>query len=405
MSADRRLFLGVTLPLAALGLINQASRTVMAIIGPVLAVEFSLSGSELGLLAACMLAAYAVAQLPDGVALDGLGPRRVQGTLSLLTAAGFAVFALSDGLASFILARVIIGVGVSAGLMAIIKANTQWFAPTKVAKMTGIAVAITGLGSVLTTAPAQAALPDIGWRGVLWLLCATAAAVALWIFLSVPEKPAAAKQVGLRAELSVTASVYRSPLFCRFGSAVAILSVLNFAYLGLWAGPWLRDVAGYDGQARANTLLLYTLSMMAGALVIGTASSRARARGYSAVFVPLVCIAGQVAAQIGLALQPAGPAAVTILWILFAFCAAGAAPGYVAVGQMFPPEQMGRVATAVNTLTLGGAFLLQAAIGWILDLWPRTAAGVWDPAGYSAALALSVTVQAFLAVQLLRMRR
>src|SRR5512145_1404890 len=308
MSADGRLFLGVTLPLATLGLINQAARTVMAIIGPVLAVEFSLTGSELGLLAACMLAAYALAQLPDGVALDRLGPRRVQGTLSLLTAAGFAVFALSDSLGGFVLARVIIGV--SAGLMAVIKANTQWFAPTKVAKVTGIAVAIGGLGSVLTTAPVQAALPSLGWRGVLWLLGAIAAAVALWIFLSVPEKPAAAKQGGLRAELSVMASIYRSPLFWRFGSAVAILSVLNFAYLGLWAGPWLRDVAGYDGQARANTLLLYTLSMMAGALVIGAASSRAKARGHSAALVPLTCIAGQLAAQIGLALQPAGPAAI-----------------------------------------------------------------------------------------------
>jgi MFS family permease len=201
------------------------------------------------------------------------------------------------------------------------------------------------------------------------------------------------------------ASIYRSPLFWRFGSAVAGLSVLNFAYLGLWAGPWLRDVAGYDGHARANTLLLYTLSMMAGALVIGAASSRAQARGHSAALVPLACIAGQLAAQIGLALQPAAPAAITILWILFAFCAAGAAPGYVAVGQMFPAEQMGRVATAVNTLTLGGAFLLQAAIGWILDLWPRTASGGWDPAGYSAALALSIAVQAVLAAQLLRMRR
>ncbi len=405
VSADRRLFLSVTLPLATLGLINQAARTVMAIIGPVLAVEFSLSGSELGLLAASMLVAYALAQLPDGVALDRLGPRRVQGTLSLLTAAGFAVFALSDSLGGFVLARVIIGVGVSAGLMAVIKANTQWFAPAKVAKVTGVAVAIGGLGSVLTTAPVQAALPSLGWRGVQWLLCAIAAAVALWIFLSVPEKPAAAKQGGLRAELSVMASVYRSPLFWRFGPAVAILSVLNFTYLGLWAGPWLRDVAGYDGQASANTLLLYTLSLMAGALVIGAASSRAQALGYSAALVPLACIAGQLAAQIGLALQPAGPAAITILWVLFAFCAAGAAPGYVAVGQMFPAEQMGRVATAVNTLTLGGAFVLQATIGWILDLWPRTAAGGWDPAGYSAALALSVAVQAFLAAQLLRMRR
>ena len=405
MSADWRLFLGVTLPLATLGLINQAARTVMAIIGPVLAVEFSLTGSELGLLAACMLAAYALAQLPDGVALDRLGPRRVQGTLSLLTAAGFAVFALSDSLAGFVLARVIIGVGVSAGLMAVIKANTQWFAPAKVAKVTGIAVAIGGLGSVLTTAPVQAALPSLGWRGVLWLLGAIAAAVALWIFLSVPEKLADAKQAGLRAELSVAASVYRSPLFWHFGPVVAILSVLNFTYLGLWAGPWLRDVAGYDGHARANTLLLYTLSMMAGAVVIGAATGRARARGASAMLVPLVCIAGQIAAQIGLALQPAGPAAVTVLWVLFAFCAAGAAPGYVAVGQMFPAEQTARVATAINTLTLGGAFLLQATIGWILDFWPRTATGGWDPAGYSTALALSVAAQAALAARLLRTRR
>ena len=405
MSAGPRLFLGVTLPLATLGLINQAARTVMAIIGPVLAVEFSLTGSELGLLAACMLAAYALMQLPDGVALDRLGPRRVQATLGLLTAAGFAAFALSDGLAGFILARVIIGVGISAGLMAVIKANTEWFTPAKVAKMTGIAVAIGGLGSVLTTAPVEAALPALGWRGVLWLLCAISAAVALWIYFSVPEKRAAADRAGLGAELLVTASVFRSPVFWRFGPLVAALSVLNFTYLGLWAGPWLRDVAGYDGQARASTLLLYTLSLMAGSIVIGGASSRARASGRSAMLVPLACIAGQIAAQIGLALQPAGPAAVTVLWILFAFCAAGAAPGYVAVGQMFPAEQTGRVATAVNTLTLGGAFLLQAAIGGILDLWPRTAAGGWDPAGYSAALALSVAAQAALAARLLRTRR
>jgi MFS family permease len=405
MNAGRHLFLGVTLPLAALGLINQAARTVMAIIGPVLAVEFALSGSELGLLGASMLAAYALAQLPDGVALDRLGPRRVQAALGLLTAAGFAVFALSDGLGGFVLARVIIGVGVSAALMAVIKANTQWFAAAKVAKVTGFAVALGGLGSVLTTAPVQAALPTLGWRGVLWLLCAISAATAVWIFLSVPEKPAAARPGGLRAELAVTASIFRSPVFWRFGSAVAGLSVLNFTYLGLWAGPWLRDVAGYDGQARANTLLVYTLSLMAGSVVIGAASSRAQARGHSAALVPLACVAGQLAAQIGLALQPAGPAAVTLLWILFAFCAAGAAPGYVAVGQMFPPEQMGRVATAVNTLTLGGAFLLQATIGRILDLWPRTAAGGWDPAGYSAALALSIAVQSVLAAQLLGMRR
>jgi MFS family permease len=396
------LFLRVTLPFAALNLINQAARTVMVIIGPVLAIEFSLSASELGLLAACMLAAYAAAQLPAGVALDMLGPRRVQVAFTLVAAAGFAVFALSDGLLGFAVGRVILGVGISAALMAVIKASAQWFAPAKVAHVTGIAVAIGGLGSVLTTAPVQAALPALGWRGVLWGLCALSLAAALWVFLSVPDKPAKAARSGLRAEWAVMISICRSALFWRYGPSVSMLAILNFAYLGLWAGPWLRDAAGYDGQTRANTLLFYTLSMMAGALVIGAATSRAQARGHPALRVAVLCTAVQLAAQIGLALQPSAPATVTILWMMIAFCVAGASLGYVAVGQMFALDQMARVSTAVNTLTLIGAFLLQSAIGWILDLWPRTAAGGWDPTGYSVALVLSAGIQGLLAVRFLK---
>jgi len=400
MNAAAGLFLRVTLPLAALNFINQASRTVMSIIGPVLAVEFSLSASELGLLAACMFAAYGAAQLPVGVALDLLGPRRVQAAFSLVAAAGFAVFALSDGLAGFALARVILGVGVSAGLMAILKANTQWFAPAQVAGMTGIAMAVASMGSVLTTAPVQAALPLLGWRGVFWLLGALSLVIALWIFVSVRERPAPAVRRGLRAELAIMGAILGSRVFWRYGPAVAMLSILNFSYLGLWAGPWLRDVAGYDGPARAYTLLLYTLGMLVGNAVIGLVSSRAQARGHPAILVPALCVAGLLAAQLGLALQPTGAAAVGILWVAFAFFASGGATGYVALGQMFPSEHMGRVSTATNTLTLAGAFLLQSAIGWILDLWPRTAAGGWDPKGYSAALALSIALQLFITLRI-----
>jgi MFS family permease len=397
-------FVRVTLPLAVFGLINQAARTVMAIIGPVLAVEFALSASELGLLAACMLAAYAVAQLPGGMALDRIGARNVQAALGLVTAAGFALFALAESLATLAAARVILGVGVSAGLMAIIKANAQWFTPAKVAFVTGAAVSIGGLGSVLSTGPVAAALPALGWRGVLWVLCGLSAATASWIFVSVPDRRGG-NPGGLKAELGIMGSILGSPVFWRFAPAVAMLSVLNFTYLGLWAGPWLRDVAGYDSQGSANILLAYTLTMMVGAVLVGAAASRAKALGLAPMRVTLVCTAGQIAAQIGLALQPAAPLVVGGLWMLFAFCVAGATAGYVTVGQMFPAEQTARVATAVNTLTLGAAFLLQTAVGWVLDLWPRTASGGWDPRGYSAALAFSLVLQLFVAARLLGGRR
>lgn len=400
-SGEWRLFAKVTLPLAALNLINQASRTVMAVIGPVLALEFSLSASELGLLAACMFAAYAAAQLPEGLALDRIGPRRVQAALSLVTAAGFAIFALSDGFLGFALARVVLGIGISAGLMAVLKANTDWFAPTSVARMSALAGAIGVLGSMLTTVPAQAALPSLGWRGVLWLLCAMSFAAALWIFFCVPEKHREAARPALRAELAVMLAVCTSRTFWRYAPGVAMLSVLNFTYLGLWAGPWLRDVAGYDGPARASTLLLYTFGMMAGLLVTGALTSGAQAHRYPAKRILLACNAGLLAAQVALALGPSG-VAVPIAWFLFAFFAAGATSGYVVVGQMFPAGQMGRVSTATNTLTLAGAFLLQTLIGAVLDLWPRVPGGGWDPRGYSAALGLSAVVQLLVAAQLMR---
>ena len=152
----------VTFPLAMANVMNQGARTVMAIVGPVLAVELGLSAVELGVLAACLFASYAATQLPLGVALDAFGARRVQTVLMLLAALGFAIFALSPGFAGLVVARIVLGIGVSAGLMALIKAHTDWFERGRVAQVTGIATAIGALGSALTTSPVQALLPALG---------------------------------------------------------------------------------------------------------------------------------------------------------------------------------------------------------------------------------------------------
>ena len=97
-------------------------------------------------------------------------------------------------------------------------------------------------------------------------------------------------------------------------------------------------------------------------------------------------------------LQPSQPAVVLVLWLAIAVFSSAGPVGYIAVCQMFPPEQTGRVSTAANTLTLGFAFLVQAAIGWILDLWPRTPSDGWNPDGYSWAPALTVASQALAAL-------
>ena len=88
-------FARVTLPLAGLNFVNQASRAVVATVSPLLALEFALSASELGILAAVFFAAYGLVQLPVGMALDRFGPRAVQMVLALWAAVGLGMCALA----------------------------------------------------------------------------------------------------------------------------------------------------------------------------------------------------------------------------------------------------------------------------------------------------------------------
>jgi len=111
------------------------------------------------------------------------------------------------------------------------------------------------------------------------------------------------------------------------------------------------------------------------------------------MFVPYLGMAGVMLCLAVLAIGPTGFWPIAATWFLFSFCGSVGVAGYAAVGQGFPPELQGRVATAINFAMLVLVFALQTGIGAILDLWPRTAAGGWDPAGYRVALVLTFLLQ------------
>jgi len=391
-------FLRVTLPLAAVNFLNQASRAVLAVIGPLLAVEFALSASDLGLLAAVFFVAYAATQLPVGIALDMFGARRVQSVLALTAGIGFVLCAMADGVLMLGFGRFITGIGIAAGLMAMLKANTQWFPKARVAAMTGSGVFIGALGGMMATLPLQSVLPLVGWRGGFAILAVLSCGIAAWIWFSLDDAPPGhvrPPKRGLLAEVKAFGPIFRDPYFLRFVPAIVVLSGLNFVYQGLWAGPWLRDVAGLGDGARAVVLFAYAGGMAAGSLGTGQAASFFQARGFSPMLVPCIGMGLQITLQAMLILAPpSGIVALCVVWFCFAVAGSSGPSGYAAVGQRFGAEYAGRVATAINGSMLVLVFTLQYAIGAILDLWPTTQAGGWDAAGYGWAMGGTLVLQA-----------
>ncbi|HEY1246416.1 MAG TPA: MFS transporter, partial [Hyphomicrobiaceae bacterium] len=132
-----RAVLLVLLPFAAGYYLSYLFRSINALIAGDLVAELGLTAADLGLLTSVYFLLFAAVQLPCGVLLDRYGPRLIDSALLLVAAAGSLLFALADGVATLLVGRALIGLGVAVGLMAGLKAIVLWFPPERVALANG----------------------------------------------------------------------------------------------------------------------------------------------------------------------------------------------------------------------------------------------------------------------------
>lgn len=102
-------------------------RAVTATLAPVFSAELGLQAGHLGLLAGAYFFGFAAMQLPLGRALDRFGPRLTLVVLTGVAVLGCAAFASAPNLPALIAARVLIGAGMAAGLMAPLTAYRRLF--------------------------------------------------------------------------------------------------------------------------------------------------------------------------------------------------------------------------------------------------------------------------------------
>jgi MFS family permease len=382
--------LRVFLPFAAGYFLSYLYRTINAVLSPYLVAELGLDATDLGLLTSVYFLTFATFQLPLGMLLDRFGPRRVEATLLLFAAAGAGLFAVSSHATELIIGRGLIGLGVSACLMASFKAFVLWFPAARLPAINGWVLAAGGLGALVATAPAEAALKLTDWRGLFVILAGLSFAVAAALLWAVPERGGSATAESWRAQWREVVGIFRSPVFWRIAPASVLSQASFLAIQGLWAGPWLRDVSGLDKVVAADYLFWIAAAMVAGFLGLGQLTYRLSRLGVPSVGVATGGMALFMLVQLAL-LMGWGP--LLPLWVLFGFFGASGVLTYAILTQAFPPTQAGRVNTALNLLVFVAAFAGQWGIGAIINLWPLASGGYAD-FGYRWAFGLALALQA-----------
>ena len=382
----------VFLPFALGYFLSYLYRVVNAVIAPDLARDLNLDAADLGLLTSAYFLTFAAFQLPLGLLLDRFGPRRTEAVLLLFAAAGAAAFALAQSSTTLIVGRALIGFGVSACLMAAFKAFVEWFPRDRLPLVNGCQMAAGGLGALAATAPVAWALTVTDWRGVFLALAVATLAAAAVIHLVVPERPRSPGGGGLHDPLTGIGQVFRSSLFWRVAPLTVASQATFLAIHGLWSGPWLADVGGLDRAEVARVLLAVAAAMICGFLGMGGLAERLGRLGVPPLHVAVGGIVAFMLIQVAVVAQWTD--AVLPLWVAFGFFGTAGIIPYAALSQVFPVALAGRLNTGLNMLVFVSSFAAQWGIGAIIDLWPPSASGGYAPAGYQAAFAVMLALQA-----------
>ncbi len=349
--------------------------------------DFAVGAAVLGNLSAFYFYTYAGLQIPVGLLMDRIGPRRLMTAAAVLCALGSFMFAASDSVALASLGRALIGVGAGFSFVGTLTVATQWLPLQRFAQFGGFTQAAGMAGAVFGQAPLAAFVAASGWRMTLVAVGLLGAALAIALWLLVRDRPhAPARPVAVMQGLRQVIANPQTWLNAGFGLS---LTGPMLAFAGLWGVPWLMTVHGFERASAAGLLSLMFIGWGIGCPLIGLASDRWARRK------PLMAAGAALAATtLAVLFYVPGLSSAAMAALLIAHGVGGSSMilGFACGRENNPPEASGSAYGFINTAVVGSGALFQPLLGLLLDLnWDGTlvdGARVYGADAYGIAFAI-----------------
>ena len=335
-----------------------------------LAVSFQTTAASLGVLAATYFYVYTIMQVPTGILVDTLGPRRILLIGAIIACIGSILFGLAPSMNVALVGRTLVGLGVSVTFIAMLKIIAVWFDEKHFATLTGLCMLVGNFGSVLAGVPLSLTAQAVGWRsvfvvaGVISLLLG----IACWIWVrdgkdgaSTAHRPQFDRTVILGGLAQVLKNRATWP------AALANTGVAGafFAFAGLWATPYLVQVHGLSRDVAAGHLSLWFGGFAVGCFFLGTLSDRLGRRK------PVLVVTTNLFALLWLIWLSGALMPLWLSYSLFALmgvCTAGFSLTWACAKEVNPPLLSGMSTSVTNMGGFLAGALLQPIFGWVMDL-------------------------------------
>lgn len=353
----------------------------------------------MGLLASAYFYPYAFMQIPSGLLTDSWGPRKTITLFFIIAGLSSIGLGLAQTTGWAIVTRAMVGFGVAMLFVPSMKILTRWFKASEFAFMTGLLMAVGGLGALSAAKPLAWASGFIGWRGSFTVIgvVTLVTSVAIWILVrNTPEElgypaiepsgkqntasPAFTLSQGVKLVLG---SARFRPLAVWFFFTFGIF----FSFGGLWGGPYLMEVHHLGKQQAGSILSMLAVAMIFGGPLYSYLSDRVfHSRKIVLVLSSLVVTILVIPlVYCPIEFQPGW----LFLWFLLLgfFASAVVVIGFTTAKESFPVEIAGTSVGLINIFPFLGGAIVQPAIGLVLDAYGKGLEG-YPPEAYRSAFSI-----------------
>ena len=368
-------------------------RVSVAVISPELTTDLGLTSVNLGDLAAAFFYAFALVQIPLGMALDRWGTRHIITGLGFLAVIGSVLFGLSQTYTQAWWGRVLMGLGMSCNLMGAFTLFAAWFPINRFAFLTGILTAVGTFGNLMAATPLALLTQWLGWRNAFLAVAGLNLIQVVLLFLVVRDRPPGAPQPVRDSEppwrgagrLLKTYFFWAISLstFARYGYFVAIQ--------GLWAAPYLVFGLHMGQVPAANVIFCLGAGVIVGMPLFGRISD-SWVRSRKKVVFPALGLFS-FCCFLMLFWREGWPS--FLLYAVFFIMGMASGPGqilYAHIRELVPDNMAARAMTGVNVFTMLGGAVFTQILGFAVGGDPAKFTSVDDfsPIWWVGGIALGI---------------
>lgn len=336
---------------------------------------FSTNAFGIGMLASLYFYAYAGMQIPGGMMLDRLGPRRLLSGAVLCVAIGAMMFGSAHLFMVAAIGRLLIGLGSAFAAIGCMYVASAWMPSNRFSLLTGAMVTIGMLGAINGQGPLALMVRMFGWRMtmILFSLLGIVLSFLLWTFIRDKKPTTEIKKTkrqswdSLWHDLKIIFSGKQNWYLAIYGGLIFTATPV---FGGMWGTAFIAAKYQLSTAAAATLSSSLFFGWILGAPFFGWLSDFFQRRK---IFMSI----GLVGTTLGLAIAIYFPSTnlhlarivAGICLFIFGFCSGAMPLAFAMIREINPPKITGAAIGFMNCANMVGCALAPPFIGFVLDLF------------------------------------